>query len=180
MIIAPLDQADETRSRCDRQGPRETSMAPGFRTAYVFDVEQTEGRPLPAFATTGDPRDYGEKLKAFVARQGIALEYRPAIAPAQGLSSGGRIRLLPKLSPAEEFSALAHELAHEMLHHGQGRATCPRSSARPRRRPSLLWSVAVLASRPARLPPTTSRCITAMPRRLRNRCRRFRKPRLEF
>jgi len=30
----------------------------GFRTAYVFDVAQTEGRRLPEFAkTTGDPKD---------------------------------------------------------------------------------------------------------------------------
>src|SRR5438445_4259264 len=29
----------------------------GFRTAYVFDASQTEGRPLPEFAkTTGDPK----------------------------------------------------------------------------------------------------------------------------
>jgi hypothetical protein len=37
----------------------------GFRTAFVFDVEQTEGKQLPEFAkTTGDPKEYTEKLKA--------------------------------------------------------------------------------------------------------------------
>jgi antirestriction protein ArdC len=90
----------------------------GFRTAYVFDVEQTEGRPLPAFATTrGDPKDAMERLKSLVTKQGISLEYDGAIAPALGMSSGGRIRLVPGLSAAEEFSVLTHELAHEMLHH---------------------------------------------------------------
>ena len=90
----------------------------GFRTAYVFDVSQTEGKPLPEFAkTTGDPKDYGEKLKAIAAKRGIGVEYDPAIAPALGQSSGGRIRLMPGLAPAEEFSVLAHELAHEALHH---------------------------------------------------------------
>ena len=90
----------------------------GFRTAYVFDTSQTEGRPLPEFAkTTGDLKDYSEKLKALVASRGIAVEYDAGIAPAQGVSSGGRIQLMPGMAPAEEFSVLAHELAHEMLHH---------------------------------------------------------------
>jgi hypothetical protein len=90
----------------------------GFRTAFVFDVEQTEGKPLPEFAkTTGDPREFTDKLKALVAKQGISLEYDKSIAPAQGVSSGHKIQLMPDMQPAEEFSVLAHELAHELLHH---------------------------------------------------------------
>jgi hypothetical protein len=89
----------------------------GFRTAYVFDVLQTEGKPLPEFAkTTGDTKDFGAKLKALAEKRGIAVEYDAKVAPALGTSSGGRIRLAPNLPPAEEFSVLAHELAHEMLH----------------------------------------------------------------
>jgi len=93
----------------------------GFRTAYVFDISQTEGKSLPEFAkTTGDVKDYGEKLKAMVAGRGITVEYNSSIAPAQGLSTGGRIQLMPVMAPAEEFSVLAHELAHEILHHHKG------------------------------------------------------------
>jgi hypothetical protein len=89
----------------------------GFRTAFVFDVEQTEGKPLPEFAkTTGDPKDFADKLKTLVAKQGISLEYDTSIAPAQGISYGGKIKLIPDMPPAEEFSVLVHELAHEMLH----------------------------------------------------------------
>ena len=99
----------------------------GFRTAFVFDVEQTEGKALPQFAkTTGDPREFAEKLKALVAKQGIAIEYDKAIAPAQGVSYGGTIRLIPGLQPAEEFSVLAHELAHEMLHHKKEETRLPK------------------------------------------------------
>src|SRR5437870_1309110 len=99
----------------------------GFRTAFVFDLEQTEGKPLPQFAkTTGDPREFAEKLKALVAKQGIAIEYDKAIAPAQGVSYGGKIRLIPGLQPAEEFSVLAHELAHEMLHHKKDETRLPK------------------------------------------------------
>ncbi len=121
MIFAPIVVKESERSRAaDAVKPNEVFRVSGFRTAYVFDVEQTAGRPLPEFAkTTGDPQEFGDRLKASVAQRGIALEYDSSITPAHGDSSGGRIRLLPNLSPAEEFSVLAHELAHEMMHHGQ-------------------------------------------------------------
>jgi len=94
----------------------------GFRAAHVFDVSQTDGEPLPEFATVkGDPRDRVERLKQFVARQNIAFDYDPAIAPARGMSSGGKIILLPDMPPAEHFSVLAHETAHELLHRGDRR-----------------------------------------------------------
>jgi antirestriction protein ArdC len=118
MIFAPIRVKQEpTRGEAQTKEPFHLA---GFRTAYVFDVEQTEGRPLPPFAaTSGDPKDFTQKLKAVAAQRGISVEYDSGIAPAQGMSSGGRIRLLPELPSAEEFSVLAHELAHEMLHHGK-------------------------------------------------------------
>ena len=74
--------------------------------------------PLPESAkTTGNPTEFADKLKAFVAKQGISVEYDESIAPVVGASFGGKIRLLPDLQPAEELSVLAHALALEMLHH---------------------------------------------------------------
>jgi hypothetical protein len=73
----------------DKAAPKKDDVfrLTGFRTAFVFDVEQTEGKPLPEFAkTTGDPKDYLEKLKALVTKQGISLEYDKLIAPAYGVS----------------------------------------------------------------------------------------------
>jgi hypothetical protein len=95
----------------------------GFKIAHVFDYSQTDGEPLPEFArVTGDPQGATERLKAFVANKSIALEYDERIRPAHGLSSGGKITLLPGLSSAEEFSVLAHETAHELLHRGERRS----------------------------------------------------------
>ena len=51
----------------------------------------------------------------------IALEYDIGIAPAKGLSSGGKITILPGLPPAEHFATLVHEIAHELLHRGDRR-----------------------------------------------------------
>jgi antirestriction protein ArdC len=94
----------------------------GFRAAHVFDVSQTEGEPLPEFVTVrGDPQNYTERMKAFVANKGIALAYSDRIAPARGMSSGGTITLLPSLDAAETFSVLVHEAAHELLHRGERR-----------------------------------------------------------
>ena len=82
-------------------------------------MTQTDGEPLPEFATIkGDPKDCAERLECFVASRGIALEYDSAIAPAKGLSSGGKITLLPDLSAADYFATLVHETAHELLHRG--------------------------------------------------------------
>lgn len=113
----------------ERQSPRakDPEKLVGFRAAYVFDLEQTEGQPLPDIsATKGDPKEFTDRLKEFVASRGIALSYDPSIAPADGVSTGGAIALRPGLSPAEEFSVLAHELAHEMLHRGPDRSEIPK------------------------------------------------------
>ena len=64
-----------------------------------------------------------ERLITFLEKQGIELEFNKRIAPAMGISYGGRIALLPGQSKAEEFSTLVHELAHEMLHKAERRTT---------------------------------------------------------
>src|SRR5258707_7036206 len=57
----------------------------GFRAAHVFDISQTDGDPLPGFATvTGDPGEYNDRLKRFVASENIELAYDAGIAPARG------------------------------------------------------------------------------------------------
>jgi len=95
----------------------------GFRAAYVFDVSQTEGTELPELSEriSGNAGEYRDRLVDFVISQGIALEFKESIAPALGVSYGGKIALLPGQSSAEEFSTLVHELAHEMLHKAERR-----------------------------------------------------------
>jgi hypothetical protein len=50
-----------------------------------------------------------------------------ASAPAKGLSSGGKITLLPDLSAAERFATLVHETAHELLHRDDRRTQTTRT-----------------------------------------------------
>ena len=94
----------------------------GFRNAYVFDVSQTDGIDLPEMRQiSGYPGDNLERLAAFVRSRGIELSYNEKIAPALGMSYGGRIALLPGQSKAEEFSTLVHDAAHELLHKAERR-----------------------------------------------------------
>jgi antirestriction protein ArdC len=120
LILAPV-----VRRTVEKEEDQETSSASiaGFRAAYVFDLSQTDGKELAHIgAVHGDPQQHAERLRGFAAAQGIAVEYSEQIAPARGVSSGGKITLLPGQSPAEEFSTLAHELAHELLHRGDRRS----------------------------------------------------------
>src|SRR6201747_220732 len=95
----------------------------GFRSAYVFDVSQTEGAPLPDLSARvkGEVGEYRERLVDFISTQGIELEFKESIAPALGMSYGGRIAIFPGQAAAEEFSTLVHELAHELLHKAEQR-----------------------------------------------------------
>jgi len=94
----------------------------GFRAVYVFDVTQTEGKELPTLTeVNGDVSGYRERLFKFVESQSVELSFSERIAPAKGLSHGGKITLLAGMQPAEEFSTLVHEIAHEMLHRGDRR-----------------------------------------------------------
>lgn len=125
-ILAPIiglrkkpDQ-DNEKDASQQKGP----ALVGFRSAYVFDVTQTEGAELPAlhevYGEVGQNRD---RLFDFIASQGIELAFDENIKPALGMSYGGRIAILPGQSQAQEFATLVHELAHEMLHRKERRAT---------------------------------------------------------
>lgn len=103
-----------------RKEKEEEEKVVGFRTAYVFDIAQTEGDALPEPARAkGDADVWLDRLKTYVALQGIQLQNLKILSGAEGASTGGTILVRPGLEAAEEFSVLVHELAHERLHHGQ-------------------------------------------------------------
>lgn len=101
-----------------------TRVLVGFRNAYVFDVEQTDGAELPVMREiSGDVGANHDRLVSYIEKQGIELVFTENIAPALGVSYGGRIAILPGQSKAEEFSTLVHELGHELLHKAERRTT---------------------------------------------------------
>jgi antirestriction protein ArdC len=111
-IMAPV-----VYRRKDSPEDEEDEIVHTFKTAYVFDVSQTDGKPLPEFArVTGEPREYLQRLERLIAAKGIELKRTNALAGAEGASTGGTILVKEDLTLASEFGVLVHELAHEMLH----------------------------------------------------------------
>ncbi|HUA91118.1 MAG TPA: ArdC family protein, partial [Terracidiphilus sp.] len=101
-ILAPMvgyrRKNNEAAQNTDADGsvkPQPTLI--GFRAVYVFDVAQTEGDDLPEFehGISGGVGDQRDRLIDFLAQQNIALEFNERIAPALGVSYGGKIALLP-------------------------------------------------------------------------------------
>ena len=126
-ILAPM-MGFRHRKSGDGESDQEPETKPqpvliGFRAVYVFDVAQTEGADLPEFehSVTGEVGEHHDRLIDFLAQQNIALEFNEKIAPALGVSYGGKIALLPGQSKAEEFVSLVHETAHELLHKAERR-----------------------------------------------------------
>jgi N-terminal domain of anti-restriction factor ArdC len=117
-ILAPI-----VRRRREGEGEDDEPRAiVGFRAAYVFDVAQTDGAPLPEIAAVGgNPGERTVALKAAIGRSEIQLEYADDLGGALGLSCGGRIRVLNGLSAASEFLVIAHEYAYELLHRSSDR-----------------------------------------------------------
>jgi antirestriction protein ArdC len=127
-ILAPMigfrrrkDAAEQEQNT--NQDAKPAPMLIGFRAVYVFDIGQTEGSDLPEFEhnISGEVGEHRDRMIAFLAAQNIKLEFNEKIAPALGVSYGGKIVLLPGQSKAEEFTTLVHEAAHELLHKAERR-----------------------------------------------------------
>ena len=123
-ILAPIvgvRRKEDNEAEKDITKQNERALL-GFRNTYVFDISQTNGVDLPELReVSGDPGENIDRLAAFLKSQGIQLVYNEKIAPALGMSYGGRIAILPGQSKAEEFSTLVHEAAHEMMHKAERR-----------------------------------------------------------
>jgi hypothetical protein len=122
-ILAPVVGYRRRRDEADQSGSADGSAKQqpaliGFRVVHVFDVEQTTGQDLPEFghSISGEVGARRDRLIDFLAQQNIALEYNEKIAPALGVSYGGKIAIQPGQSPAEDLVCRVHETAHELLH----------------------------------------------------------------
>jgi antirestriction protein ArdC len=115
VIIAPmLLRTDDSAAS---NGEPDVEVQLRFRAVHVFDVLQTDGEPLPEpDVVRGDPGPFTARLEAFVTQRGITLEHDEDLDGSDGVSKGGTIVLRTGLTPAERFSVLAHEVAHELLH----------------------------------------------------------------
>lgn len=105
----------------------------GLRPAYVWDVSQTDGDPLPlppapTLLSGQAPAGLWDGLAAQVEAHGFSLKEVPdatAIGGANGITdfSTNDVAVRGDMDDAARVKTLAHELGHVMLHSPAGRGT---------------------------------------------------------
>ena len=93
---------------------------PMFRPVKVFDVSQTDGKPLPELASSlsGTVPHYEAFLEALRRSAPVPIEFEPMAANMDGYFSSEqqRIALREGMSEVQTISAAVHETAHSKLH----------------------------------------------------------------
>ena len=93
---------------------------PMFRPVKVFDVSQTDGKPLPELAAilSGTVPHYEAFLEAVRRAAPVPIEFEPMAADTDGYFSSDqqRIAIREGMSEVQTVSAAVHEVAHSKLH----------------------------------------------------------------
>ena len=93
---------------------------PLFRPVKVFDVSQTDGKPLPELASTlsGSVQNYEAFMEALRRSAPVPLSVEPMAANMDGFFSPDqqRIAIRASMSEVQTVSAAVHEIAHSKLH----------------------------------------------------------------
>ena len=93
---------------------------PMFRPVKVFDVSQTDGKPLPELSSSlsGTVPHYEAFLEALRHSAPVPIEFEPMAANMDGYFSPDqqRIAIRESMSEVQTVSATVHEIAHSKLH----------------------------------------------------------------
>lgn len=93
---------------------------PHFKPVTVFDVSQTEGKPLPALAQplTGDVEHYEAFVEALRRSSPVPIEFEQMAPTTDGYFSASdqRIAIRPGMSEVQTVTAMVHEIGHSRLH----------------------------------------------------------------
>lgn len=135
MIIAPMTyKADveeavfdsENHPVLDSNGKQVTETVTrefqGFRPAYVFDVSQTSGAPLPTLATmlSGGVEDFEKMKDILIAISPVPISFEEITGGANGYFSPATQSIVVKegMSELQTIKTMIHEIAHATLGHG--------------------------------------------------------------
>jgi len=149
-ILAPVLPPRPTCPRCGARMPKGAKFCPEcsapaeeveiedtprfFKVVYIFDIAQTEGKPLPEFevpALTGDVNEelFIKLLDLMKAKSvPVSFESRPHLDPAlKGqYSAASGIWVRPEEPRAQQLKTLTHEIAH---YYSEGVFRIPRQDA---------------------------------------------------
>lgn len=97
-----------------------TIKIPYFKMVKVYDVSQTDGKPLPKLSLdlTGDVAQYEVFLEALKRSSPVPMEIKPIAKDLDGYLNleTQKIALQEGMSEVQTISAAVHEIAHAKLH----------------------------------------------------------------
>ncbi len=116
----PEPPVTETREEDAEIQEEETEIRPiYFKVVYVFDVSQTEGKPLPEYDVPSLTGEANEELFEQVMRlskvEGLEVSFEPRSQQdpdIKGVYYGKSIWVKPDESRAQQLKTLLHEMAH--------------------------------------------------------------------
>lgn len=118
-IMAPMvgrAKGDEKTAGDDAQKPRVF----GFRTVYVFDIADTEGRELTQLTHRAQAAENAAEVMASLMRAaahfGVPVHLKPLDGSVNGYCAADHIALNESLELTAQCGTLAHELAHYIIH----------------------------------------------------------------
>ena len=130
-ILAPIvgrrnvDSADDSKSVL------------GFRAAYVFDLAQTDGEPLPDTAkASGDPGSRTAALRAAIVERGSTIEAADDLGGALGTSGvvASRFSMVFR-QPRSSSSSFTNTRMNSCIAAATGRRRATSANSKPRRLP---------------------------------------------
>lgn len=115
---------DTKRPVLDAEGKPVTEernvKVPMFKPVTVFDVSQTEGKPLPELVSTltGDVEHYDAFVEALRRSSPVPIEFEQMEAGMDGYFSAAnqKIAIRPGMSQVQTVNAMVHEIGHSKLH----------------------------------------------------------------
>lgn len=118
-ILAPMFFKDERQTA---DGSETETKRIWFKVVYVFDISQTDGRPLPELPTrsTGERgQEMLNRLLRYAESRGIAVRFveKCLLNGAAGTSKGTEIEIRTgETDVTTQAATLGHEIAHSLLH----------------------------------------------------------------
>jgi len=124
MEVAVIDSSTG-RARLNPDGSKATELkeiiVPAFKVVNVFDVSQTDGKPLPSIGVNeliGDVRQYKTFFEALKRSCPVPIGFEQIDSGAKGYyhTMDHRIALQEGMSQVQTIKTLIHEMTHEHLH----------------------------------------------------------------
>ena len=119
-VLDPVTQAPVLDGDGEPITEEKSVKIPMFKPVSVFDVSQTEGKPLPQLAQTltGDVAHYEAFVEALRRSSPVPIEFESMAATMDGIYSAEnqRIAIRSGMSQVQTVAAMVHEIGHSKLH----------------------------------------------------------------